>query len=56
MKTYAPIALFVYNRPLHVKSVIKALKKNYLASLSEYQAFIRLDMGTVGQRRLKAVI
>merc|ERR1711991_64283 len=39
MKTYAPIALFVYNRPLHVKSVIKALKKNYLASLSELIIF-----------------
>lgn len=39
MKTYAPIALFVYNRPLHVKNVIKALKINYLASLSQLIIF-----------------
>ena len=39
MKSYAPIALFVYNRPLHVKNVIKALKINYLASLSQLIIF-----------------
>ena len=39
MKSYAPITLFVYNRPLHVKNVIKALKINYLANLSELIIF-----------------
>ena len=27
MNSYAPIALFVYNRPKHVKRVIEAIKK-----------------------------
>ncbi len=31
----APIVLFVYNRPIHTKQTIEALKKNYLAEESE---------------------
>ena len=32
---YAPIVLFVYNRPWHTKQTIDALKNNYLANESE---------------------
>ena len=28
---YAPIALFVYNRPKHTLRVLESLKKNYLS-------------------------
>lgn len=35
MKTYAPILLFVYNRPAHVYRNIEALLKNSLAAESE---------------------
>ena len=34
MNSYAPIALFVYNRPEHVKRVIEAIKKNLIAQNS----------------------
>ena len=33
--TYAPILLFVYNRPEHVRRNIQALLKNELAAESE---------------------
>ena len=36
---YAPIALFVYNRPVHAQQTIDALKKNYLAGESELFIF-----------------
>ena len=39
MKTYAPIALFVYNRLSHVKKVIGAIKKNSLAKKSNIYIF-----------------
>lgn len=39
MKTYAPIALFVYNRFSHVKKVIGAIKKNSLAKKSKIYIF-----------------
>ena len=35
----APIALFVYNRPLHTRAVIEALKENDLAGESELYIF-----------------
>jgi hypothetical protein len=35
----APIALFVYNRPLHTKKTISALQENILASASELYIF-----------------
>jgi len=35
----APIVLFVYNRPLHTKQVVNALKNNILASESELFIF-----------------
>lgn len=37
--TLAPIILFVYNRPQHTLSTIKALKQNYLAEGSEIYIF-----------------
>jgi hypothetical protein len=36
---YAPIALFVYNRPWHTKQTIEALQKNELADQSELFIF-----------------
>jgi len=36
---YAPIALFVYNRPAHIRQVVSALQKNYLAGDSELIIF-----------------
>ncbi len=36
---YAPIVLFVYNRPAHVRKTIDALRKNYLAQESELFIF-----------------
>ena len=35
MINFAPIVLFVYDRPFHTKQTIEALQKNQLASLSE---------------------
>lgn len=35
----APIALFVYNRPIHTKTVVEALKSNKLASESDIFIF-----------------
>lgn len=35
MKEYAPIILFVYNRPTHTKIVVEALKQNTLACHSD---------------------
>src|SRR3972149_4549324 len=37
--TYAPIALFVYNRPWHTKQTIEALQKNILARRSKIIIF-----------------
>ena len=39
MNKLAPIALFVYNRPLHTAETLKALKKNLYASASELFVF-----------------
>ena len=36
---YAPIALFVYNRPEHTKKTLEALQKNTLAQNSELFIF-----------------
>ncbi len=36
---YAPIALFVYNRPIHTRQTIEALQKNTLASQSDLIIF-----------------
>lgn len=38
-KSLAPIALFVYNRPVHTRRAIKALQKNELAYLSDLYIF-----------------
>ena len=35
MSDFAPIALFVYNRPWHTKQTVEALQKNELANKSE---------------------
>jgi hypothetical protein len=39
MKTYAPIALFVYNRPKHTQQTIEALSLNLLAKQSDLYVF-----------------
>jgi len=39
MKTYAPIALFVYNRPLHTRQTVEALLRNLEAIDSEFYIF-----------------
>jgi hypothetical protein len=39
MNSYAPIALFVYNRPNHTKRTVSALIDNYLASESDLFIF-----------------
>ena len=39
MKTPAPIALFVYNRPFHTKETVKALRNNTLAKDSDLFIF-----------------
>ncbi|TCC96318.1 glycosyltransferase [Pedobacter hiemivivus] len=39
MQNFAPIALFVYNRPIHTQRVIEALKKNVHAELSDLYIF-----------------
>src|SRR5690606_6967229 len=38
-KNLAPIALFVYNRPVHTRLTIEALQKNELAGLSDLYIF-----------------
>ncbi|SDJ36305.1 Glycosyl transferase family 2 [Pedobacter sp. ok626] len=39
MQNFAPIALFVYNRPVHTQRVIEALQKNVYAELSDLYIF-----------------
>ena len=39
MQTLAPIALFIYNRPLHTKQTLDALVKNNLANKSKLFIF-----------------
>ena len=39
MQHFAPIALFVYNRPVHTERTIKFLKQNVLASESRLFIF-----------------
>ena len=39
MQNFAPIALFVYNRPIHTQRVIEALQKNVHAELSDLYIF-----------------
>lgn len=39
MLSLSPIILFVYNRPVHTKKVVEALKENYLADKSELIIF-----------------
>lgn len=49
----APIVLFVYNRPLHMRQTIEALQKNELAEASEL--FIFLDGPKSGDDKEKAL-
>jgi len=39
MTEFAPIALFVYNRPLHTRQTVEALKKNDLSKVSDLVVF-----------------
>ena len=39
MNSYAPIALFVYNRYQHIKKVIEAIKKNPISKRSTIYIF-----------------
>ena len=44
MNTYAPIALFVYNRYSHVKKVVEAIKKTQLQKNQKYMFFLIIVM------------
>lgn len=56
MKNLAPIVLFVYNRPLHTRQTIEALKNNILADQSDVVVFsdaakTRASLGSVQEVR-----
>lgn len=51
----APIVLFVYNRPIHTKKTIEALKKNDLAEESELFIFSDISDNKNDQKDIKAV-
>lgn len=54
MQNFAPIALFVYNRPEHTRRTLSFLKKNYLAE--ESRLFIFSDGARAGEEeRVNAV-
>ena len=55
MNSYAPIALFVYNRPEHVKRVIEAIKKNLIAQNSILYIFSDYSNEEVDQKKIKKI-
>ncbi len=54
-KNYAPIALFVYNRPWHTQQTIEALLKNELASESDLVIFCDGPKNDSGRDKTDAV-
>ena len=55
MKTYAPIALFVYNRYDHVKKVVNAIKKNSIAKKSKIYIFSDFSETDEEQKKIKKI-
>lgn len=55
MVQYAPIALFVYNRPEHTQQVINALRNNYLARDSQLFIFSEAPKGRDDEEKVLAV-
>jgi len=55
MNTYAPIALFVYNRFSHVKKVIGAIKKNSIAKKSIIYIFSDFSKSYEEQIKIKKI-
>lgn len=55
MKTYAPIALFVYNRYDHVKKVVHAIKKNSIAKKSKIYVFSDFSKSKEEQKNIKKI-
>lgn len=55
MKEYAPIVLFVYNRPEHTKKTIEALLKNPEAKDSELFIFADGPKNTVSKEQLRQI-
>lgn len=51
----APIALFAYNRPEHLRRTIEALKKNAIASQSEVYIFSDAARNSLDSERVEAV-
>ena len=52
MNSYAPIALFVYNRPKHVKRVIEAIKKNKISQDSIIYIFSDFSTEIVEKKKI----
>lgn len=53
--SYAPIALFVYNRLDHTKATVEALQKNFLAAQSELFVFCDGEKDANGSAAVRAV-
>lgn len=54
--SYAPVVLFVYNRPYHTKQTIEALKKNSLSFKSELFIFADGAKTNATEEELKKII
>ena len=55
MKTYAPIALFVYNRFEHAKKVIEAIKKNSISKKSNIYIFSDYSDDEIEKNKIKKI-
>jgi len=55
MNSYAPIALFVYNRPKHVKRVIEAIKKNKISQDSIIYIFSDFSTETAEKKKIQKI-
>lgn len=58
-ETYAPILLFVYNRPIHVRRTVEALRANHLAAESDlfiYSDAARDDNARAAMEEVRAYI
>ena len=55
MISYAPIALFVYNRLAHVKSITEAIKKNSISKKSKIYIFSDFSNNKIEQNKVKKI-
>ena len=55
MNSYAPIALFVYNRFIHVKKVIEAIKKNSISQKCNIYIFSDFSDVEVDKNKIKKI-